>query len=120
MEKPIQCGRDWREWRRIMRRENKAPAYIVPLDTTLEELCRRKPRDYSGPEAGAGYWRPQGGNLRWGNLQALKNFREGARATPKVAKEAAPAEETLRPLAERRRFAEIARIRVCQISTVLD
>ncbi len=32
-----------REWRRNMARENKVPAYIVLHDSTLEELCRRKP-----------------------------------------------------------------------------
>ena len=33
-----------REWRRNMARENKVPAYIVLHDSTLEELCRRRPR----------------------------------------------------------------------------
>jgi superfamily II DNA helicase RecQ len=32
-----------REWRRNMARENKVPAYIILHDSTLEELCRRRP-----------------------------------------------------------------------------
>ena len=109
-----------REWRRIMARENKVPAYIVLLDTTLEELCRRKPATIAAlkqvPGIGDRKAETYGGEI----LQALKNFREGARATPKVAKEAAPAEETLRLLNEGRCFAEIARIRARQISTVVN
>jgi hypothetical protein len=41
-------------------------------------------------------------------LQALRNFGEGARAAPTVAKEPAPAEQTLRLLNEGRSFEEIA------------
>jgi ATP-dependent DNA helicase RecQ len=32
-----------REWRRTMAKQNKVPAYVVMLDTSLDELCRRKP-----------------------------------------------------------------------------
>jgi ATP-dependent DNA helicase RecQ len=52
-------------------------------------------------------------------LQVLRNFGEGARATQTVAKEPAPAEQTLRLLNEGRSFEEIARMRARQISTVV-
>jgi ATP-dependent DNA helicase RecQ len=109
-----------REWRRNMARENKVPAYIVLHDSTLEELCRRKPATLAAlrqvPGIGDRKAETYGGEI----LQALRNFGDGARAMPKVAKEATPAEETLRLLNEGRCFEEIARIRARQLSTIVS
>jgi uncharacterized protein YpbB len=52
-------------------------------------------------------------------LQALRNFDNGARATAVVAKEPAPAEQTLILLKEGKSFEEIGRIRARQISTIV-
>jgi ATP-dependent DNA helicase RecQ len=52
-------------------------------------------------------------------LQALRNFGEGARATPIVSSGSTPVEETLRLLSEGRTFEEIAQTRARQYSTVI-
>jgi ATP-dependent DNA helicase RecQ len=109
-----------REWRRTMARENKVPAYIILHDSTLEELCRRRPTNFAElkqvPGIGEKKAEVYGAEL----LQALRNFGDGARATQTTAREPAPAEQTLRLLNEGRSFEEIARIRARQISTVVS
>jgi ATP-dependent DNA helicase RecQ len=108
-----------REWRRNMAREKKVPAYIILLDSTLEELCRRRPVYFAELRQVPGIGEKKADVYGTEILQALRNFAEGARATPTAPREAAPAEETLRLLSEGRSFEEIARIRARQISTVI-
>ncbi|MGB9204829.1 MAG: ATP-dependent DNA helicase RecQ, partial [Terriglobales bacterium] len=107
-----------REWRRTMARENKVPAYIILHDSTLEELCRRRPSNFAELKQVAGIGEKKADVYGADILQALRSFGDGARATPLVAKEPTPAEQTVRLLNEGRRFEEIARIRARQISTV--
>jgi ATP-dependent DNA helicase RecQ len=108
-----------REWRRTMARENKVPAYIILHDSTLEELCRRRPKSFAELKQVAGIGEKKADVYGAEILQALRSFGDGARATPSVAKEPTPAEQTLRLLNEGRRFEEIARIRARQVSTVV-
>jgi ATP-dependent DNA helicase RecQ len=108
-----------RQWRRTMARENKVPAYIILHDSTLEELCRRRPSNLAelkqvpgiGEKKAAGY----GAEI----LRALRNFGGGARATPTIDREPRPAEQTLRLLNQGRSFEQIAQTRARQISTVV-
>src|ERR1035438_3820430 len=102
-----------------MGRENKVPAYIILHDTTLEELCRRRPANFAQLKQVPGIGEKKADVYGAEILQALRNYGEGARATPVVSKEPAPAEQTLRLLNEGRSFEEIARIRARQISTVV-
>jgi len=108
-----------REWRRNMARENKVPAYIILHDSTLEELCRRRPTNFAELKQVAGIGEKKADVYGAEILQALRNFGGGARAAPVVAREPAPAEQTLRLLNEGRSFEEIARIRARQLSTVI-
>ncbi len=108
-----------REWRRNMAREKKVPAYIILHDTTLEELCRRRPANFAALKQVPGIGEKKADVYGAEILQALRNFGAGARAKPTVAREPAPAEQTLRLLHEGRSFEEIARIRARQISTVV-
>jgi len=108
-----------REWRRNMARETKVPAYIILHDSTLEELCRRRPANFAGLKQVPGIGEKKADVYGAEILQALRNFADGARAAPAVAKEPAPAEQTLRLLNEGRTFEEIARIRARQISTIV-
>jgi ATP-dependent DNA helicase RecQ len=108
-----------REWRRNMARENKVPAYIILHDSTLEELCRRRPANFAELKQVPGIGEKKADVYGAEILQALRNFGDGARAAPMVAKESAPAEQTLRLLKEGRSFEEIARIRARQISTIV-
>jgi ATP-dependent DNA helicase RecQ len=108
-----------REWRRNMARENKVPAYIILHDSTLEELCRRRPANFAELKQVTGIGEKKADVYGAEILQALRNFGAGARAAPTVAKEPAPAEQTLRLLNEGRSFEEIARIRARQVSTIV-
>jgi len=108
-----------REWRRSMARENKVPAYIILHDTTLEELCRRRPANLAELMQVPGIGERKADVYGAEILQVLRNYGEGARATAKVAREPAPAEQTLRLLNEGRSFEEIARIRARQVSTIV-
>ena len=108
-----------REWRRNMARENKVPAYIILHDSTLEELCRRRPRSLAELKQVPGIGERKAEVYGVEILQALRNFGEGARATQGAAKELAPAEQTLKLLNEGRNFEEIARIRARQPSTIV-
>ena len=108
-----------REWRRSIARENNIAAFIVLHDSTIEELCRRRPKTL--PElmrvAGIGERKAEvyGGEI----LQALRNFAEGARAKPALSKQPNPGEQTLQLLREGRTFEEIGRIRERQLSTIV-
>ena len=108
-----------REWRRNMARESKVPAYIILHDSTLEELCRRRPTYFAELRQVPGIGEKKAEMYGAEILQALKNYTDGARATQSTAKEATPAEQTLRLLNEGRTFEEIARMRARQISTVI-
>ncbi|MGA7850047.1 MAG: RecQ family ATP-dependent DNA helicase, partial [Terriglobales bacterium] len=108
-----------REWRRNMARENKVPAYIILHDSTLEELCRRRPANFAELKQVPGIGEKKADVYGAEILQALRNFGDGARATPRVTKEPAPAEQTLRLLHEGRSFEEIAHLRARQISTIV-
>ncbi len=102
-----------------MARENKVPAYVVLHDSTLEELCRRNPKTLSELKQITGIGEKKAAVYGAELLQVLRNFDAGARATQTVAKEASPAEQTLRLLNEGRSFEEIGRIRARQVSTVV-
>jgi ATP-dependent DNA helicase RecQ len=108
-----------REWRRTMARENKVPAYIILHDSTLEELCRRRPSNFAKLKEVPGIGEKKADVYGAEILQVLRNFDDGARATQKMNREASPAEETLRLLNEGRSFEEIACMRARQLSTVV-
>jgi len=108
-----------REWRRKIAKEQGVAAFVVMHDTTLDELCRVKPRTL--PEmlgiSGFGVRKVD----RYGKqiLQALEQFRKGMRAAASVEPKISPAVETLRLLHEGRSFEEISKLRGRQLSTVI-
>jgi ATP-dependent DNA helicase RecQ len=108
-----------REWRRVTAKQREVPAYIVMHDTALAELCRVQPRSLSEllrvPGFGERKLELYGEQI----LDALAQFRQGARAAEVGEKKSKPAEETIRLLTEGRTFAEIAKIRGRQIATVV-
>ena len=108
-----------REWRRNMARETKVPAYVVLHDSTLEELCRRQPRNFAELRQVAGIGEKKAEVYGQEILAALRSFDKGARSTPAIAREPSPAEQTLHLLTQGRNFEEIARIRARQISTIV-
>jgi len=71
-----------REWRRAAAKEQGVPAFVVMHDSALDEVCRRRPG--SIPEllgiSGFGEYKATLYGPRI--FEALKQFRNGARATP--------------------------------------
>jgi len=108
-----------RDWRRNIAREQKIPAYIILHDSSLEELCRRRPTNLAELQQVPGIGERKAGVYGAEILQALRNFGEGARATPVSDSGSTPAEETLRLLTEGRTLEEIAQLRARQYSTVI-
>jgi ATP-dependent DNA helicase RecQ len=108
-----------REWRRNMAREQKVPAYVVLHDSTLEELCRRRPTTLAGlrqvPGIGERKAEVYGAEI----LQVLRNFDAGTRAAAPAGKEPSPADQTLTLISQGASFEEIARTRDRQVSTIV-
>jgi ATP-dependent DNA helicase RecQ len=108
-----------REWRRNMAREQKIPAYIVLHDSTLEELCRRRPTTLAGLRQVAGIGERKAEVYGAEILQVLRDFNDGTRAVAPAGKERSPADQTLALLNQGATFEEIARARDRQVSTIV-
>ncbi|MGC1416638.1 MAG: helix-turn-helix domain-containing protein, partial [Candidatus Acidiferrum sp.] len=109
-----------REWRRDAARKRGVSAFIVMYDTSLDELCRVGPRSLGELRGISGFGDKKTEIYGQGILNALEEFRRGARATKQEEEKAKPAEETLRLLAEGRTFEEIAKTRGRQLSSVVN
>jgi ATP-dependent DNA helicase RecQ len=108
-----------REWRRATAKRQNAPAYVVMHDTSLEELCRVRPRSAVELRAVTGFGERKVEQYGEQILRALADFERGARPSLTTTKKTSPAEETLRLLAEGKTLAEIASLRERQLSTVV-
>jgi len=109
-----------REWRRQTAQEQRVPAYVVLHDTTLDEICRRRPQFIADLRQITGIGERKAKMFGQRIIEALSRFQSGARATPLPPKKTLPGEETLRLLAEGRTFEDIAKIRGRQITTVVN
>jgi ATP-dependent DNA helicase RecQ len=108
-----------REWRRGVAQKQGVPAYIVLHDTSLDELCRRRPASLAGLLQVSGIGERKAELYGEQIFEALKKFAAGARASAVAEKKINPAEETRHLLAEGKNFEEIARIRDRQVATVV-
>ncbi len=68
-----------REWRRTTARERGTAAFIVMHDTSLDELCRVQPRSLGEIRGVSGFGERKTELYGPGILQALEEFRGGAR-----------------------------------------
>jgi ATP-dependent DNA helicase RecQ len=109
-----------REWRRTKAREQGVSAFIVMYDTSLEEVCRRRPTSLVELRSINGFGERKTETYGREILEALERFRQGARATAVTQKNPKPAEETLRLLREGHSFAEVAAVRGRQLGTVIS
>jgi ATP-dependent DNA helicase RecQ len=109
-----------REWRRREARERGTAAYIVMHDTSLDELCRVRPRTLGELRGVSGFGDRKTEMYGQGILDALAEFGRGARAAKPMEEKPKPAEETMRLLAEGRSFEEIAKTRGRQLSSVVS
>src|SRR6266576_5364393 len=76
-----------REWRRNLAREQQVPAYVVLHDSTLEELCRRRPTTLAGLRQVAGIGERKAEVYGPQILQVLLEFDAGKRAVMATRKE---------------------------------
>ena len=109
-----------REWRRTTAKEKGTPAYVVLHDTSLDEICRSKPNSSAELLNITGIGERKADLYGQGILSALRQYREGARASAPLEMKTAPALETLQLLTQGKTFEEIAQIRGRQIATVVN
>jgi ATP-dependent DNA helicase RecQ len=89
-------------------------------DTTLDEICRKQPRSRDELLKITGIGERKAELYGPGILDALQQFREGARASEPPKQISRPAAATKKLLDEGQSFAEIAVIRGRQISTIIN
>ncbi len=109
-----------RQWRSAVANQEDVPAFVVMHDTSLAEICRKRPASLAEIRGVSGFGERK--TERYGQqiLDALERFRQGERATAVLEKRSKPAEDTVRLLAEGRSFEEIAKIRGRQLKSVID
>jgi ATP-dependent DNA helicase RecQ len=109
-----------REWRRAIAKENNIPAYLVLHDSSLEEICHKRPKFFAELRQIPGIGERKAETYGTQILAVLGKFRAGARSAPIQKKLAKPADETLQLLNDGRTFEEIATARGVQVSTVVS
>jgi ATP-dependent DNA helicase RecQ len=109
-----------REWRRTTAKEQAVPAYVVLHDSSLEEICRVRPKVSAELRQITGIGERKAAAFGQQILDALSRFAKGARAAEPPVKKTAPALETMSLLAAGKTFEEIAQIRGRQITTVVN
>jgi ATP-dependent DNA helicase RecQ len=109
-----------REWRREVSRRENIPAFMVLPDSALQDLCSKQPRTAAALLQVLGIGEKKAQLYGHALLNALEQFRQGARASKREPAKESPAEETIRLLREGRGFQEIAEIRQRRLSTIVD
>jgi ATP-dependent DNA helicase RecQ len=111
----------FREWRRNTARDKGVSAFVVLHDSVLVDLCLAKPTTLQELRRVSGFGDKKVEMYGKEILDALRRFREGARAMNEgVAKVSSPAKETQRLLEEGRTFEEIAQIRARTLRAVVS
>jgi ATP-dependent DNA helicase RecQ len=108
-----------REWRRETANVQNVPAYVVMHDTTLDEICRARPGSIGGFLQITGIGERKAELYGRQILDALKRFRDGARAAV-PDKKITPSEETIQLIEEGKSLDEIAAIRDRRRSTIVS
>jgi len=110
-----------REWRRNIARERGVAAFVVLHDSALMDLCTVKPTSLLELRRVSGFGDKKVEMYGKEILDALRRFREGARATNEgMVRVSSPAKETQRLLEEGRTFEEIAQIRGRRVQAVIE
>jgi ATP-dependent DNA helicase RecQ len=109
-----------REWRRTTAKEQGVPAFVVLHDTSLDEICRLKPKSITELLRITGIGERKADTYGQKILAALRRYEDGSRASALPGKITAPALETLRLLAAGKTLDEIAQLRGRQLSTVIS
>jgi len=109
-----------RQWRSAVAKQENVAAFVVMHDSSLADICRKRPASLAEIRGVSGFGERK--TERYGQqiLDALEQFRKGARATVLTEKKSKPADDTIRLLAKGRSFEEIAAIRGRQLRSVID
>jgi ATP-dependent DNA helicase RecQ len=109
-----------RQWRSTIAKRENVAAFVVMHDTSLADICRKLPISSAEIRGVSGFGERK--TERYGQqiLDALQQFKNGARAIALTEKKSKPADDTIRLLAEGRSFQEIAAIRGRQLRSVID
>jgi ATP-dependent DNA helicase RecQ len=75
-----------REWRRTTAKQQAVPAYVVMHDTSLDELCQKRPASMSQLLDVSGFGERKSELYGKQIFDAFKRFREGARVTTEPEK----------------------------------
>ena len=108
-----------REWRRDAAKARNVPAYVVMHDSSLDEICRVRPRSLPELLNVTGFGDRKAELYGPQIIDALAKFRSGARSCPAPEKMSRAAEQTMRLLSEGRSLEEIATIRGRHIASVI-
>ena len=109
------------EWRRETARKKGVAAFVILHDSSLDDLCLVEPQTLAELRRVSGFGQKKVEAYGQEILEALRRFRDGARASaPGAAKISKPAEETLRLLQEGRTFEEIAEARGRRVQAVIS
>ncbi len=109
-----------REWRRNISKQQGVSAFIVMFDTSLEALCRLRPRTLEQLRSVPGFGQRKIETYGESILSALREFDRGTRAAINRDPALKPGEETLHLLRQGKTMAEIATLRQRQLSTIAN
>lgn len=109
-----------REWRRNVSKQEGVSAFIIMYDTSLEALCRLRPRSIEQLRLVPGFGQRKIETYGERILSALEQFESGARASVRRDSGVKPAEETLRLLRQGKSMTEIATLRGRQLRTIAN
>ena len=112
----------FRVWRRDEARRRGVPVYLVMHDTSLEHLCRVRPKTLAQVRTISGFGDLKTADYGPAILKAFAEFESGKRALAEAAPRVEgnkPSQETIDLLKKGHSFAEIASIRGRQLATVI-
>ena len=110
-----------REWRRETAKRLGVAAFVVMHDTSLDELCRVRPRTPNELLQVYGFGERKVASFGRLILEALAEYEKGRRAAvPPQEKKSTPAQETMQLLKQGRTFQQIAEIRGRLVSSVIS
>ncbi len=108
-----------REWRRGAAKQDKIASFMVMHDSSLDEICRRRPASLAKIRGIHGFGERKTDRYGQQILEALAKFNGGARASAPMEVKSKPAEETIRFLGEGHSFLEIANLRGRHLGSVV-
>jgi ATP-dependent DNA helicase RecQ len=108
-----------RQWRRGVAAARGVPAFVILHDTSLTDLCRKRPGSEQQLETVYGIGKAKRESLGEALLSALAAFDSGARAEVREAPATSPPEQTRAMLAEGMSLSEIAAARGRRLNTVI-